>query len=94
MLFRPAGQRAFCKALQLMIARGMDKQLALTKLLEQDLYLQGPAWHHILWDPVGQVMITTKVALAETQLLRLAKQPARTKTHSANLSKLLASIDA
>jgi DNA sulfur modification protein DndB len=92
LLFRPAGQRAFCKALELLLERGKTLPEGIKLLLKADPYLQKPHWHHILWDPVGKTMITTKVALAETQLLRLADQEPRSKRHGANLDKLLQSV--
>jgi DNA sulfur modification protein DndB len=76
-----------------MIQRGKEKGHALAELLKQDLYLQKKHWHHILWDPVSKTMITNRVSLAETQLLKLAGEKARTATNERNLNKLLASID-
>jgi DNA sulfur modification protein DndB len=92
LLFRPVGQRAFCKALQLLIARGMKLREGIKVLLKADLYIQKRPWHHILWDPISKTMITTKLVMAETQLLRLAGQPPRTKRNSANLDALLKSV--
>lgn len=89
LLFRPAGQRAFFKALQVLIARGSTVEDAIRRLLKADLYLSHSPWHHILWDPVTETMITTRVSIAETQLLRLAGEAPRTRGHAQKLDKLL-----
>ena len=45
LLFRPVGQRAFCKALQLLTARGMKLNEGIKMLLKADLYVQKAPWH-------------------------------------------------
>lgn len=89
MLFRPAGQRAFCRATQLLLQRGLELKEAIATLRAVNLYIHKSDWHHILWDPVAETMITTKVSVAETQLLRLAGQPPRTKVAGKRLDDLL-----
>ena len=92
MLFRPAGQRAFAKAVQLLVSRKSTVSTSVKKLAAVDMYLQNEKWHHIMWNPVGKTMITNKVVLAEAQLLRLAKQPLRNKSIGKKLDDLMASI--
>ena len=93
MLFRPAGQRTFFKAAQLLTARGSTLENAFKKLLKADLYISKKPWHYLLWDPVSENMITNKIALAETQLLSLVREPARSKANMTRLVTLLNSIN-
>jgi DNA sulfur modification protein DndB len=92
MLFRPIGQRAFARAVQLMVERKISLSTAVKKLRSAELFIQNEAWHHIIWNPVSKTMITNKVLMAEAQLLRLAGQPLRNKTIEKKLDQLLASI--
>lgn len=91
LLFRPIGQRAFARSIQVLTSRGYSVEAAVDVLLEVDMYLRNNNWHHILWDPVGSTMITNKLLLAETQLLVLAGQPARNKQSKNKLDELLES---
>src|SRR5690606_23974063 len=93
LLFRPVGQRAFAKAVQVMVKRGSDLDEAVSVLLNADMHVESKNWHNILWDPIGATMITNKLALAETQLLSLAGQQARGAKHLKDLEKLLAVRD-
>jgi DNA sulfur modification protein DndB len=92
MLFRPIGQRAFARAVQLMIERSNSVSAAVKKLRTAELFIQSEQWHHIMWNPIARTMITNKVLLAEAQLLRLAGQPLRNKAIGKKLDALLASI--
>lgn len=92
MLFRPAGQRAFARAVQLLVTRKSTIKGAVKELCAADMYLQNEKWHYILWDPVSRTMITTKVLIAEAQLLRQVGVPLRTKDAGIKLDKLLDSI--
>ena len=89
LLFRPVGQRAFARATQLLISRGLTIKAAVSSLLEAEMNISLHDWHNILWDPIGENMITNKLALAETQLLKLCGHEARTNKHSQNLEELL-----
>lgn len=92
MLFRPIGQRAFARAVQLMIERKSSVSAAVKKLRTVDLFIQNEKWHHVMWNPVAKTMITNKLLIAEAQLLRLAGQPLRNKAIGKKLDALLASI--
>lgn len=92
MLFRPIGQRAFARAVQFLISRSDTVAAAIKKLRAAELFIQKDQWHHIMWNPVDETMITNKILLAEAQLLRLAGQPLRNKTIGKKLDVLLASI--
>lgn len=92
MLFRPIGQRAFTRAVQLLVERKNSVATAVKKLSAVDLFIQNEEWHHIMWNPVAKTMITNRILIAEAQLLRLAGQPLRNKTIGKKLDALLASI--
>lgn len=92
LLFRPIGQRAFARAVQLLISRGETVAAAIKKLRSVQLFIQKEEWHYIMWNPIDETMITNKILLAEAQLLRLAGRPLRTKTIANRLDELLASI--
>lgn len=89
LLFRPAGQLAFCKALQLLVSRGNLLVDGVKTLLKAEMYLQNEPWHNVMWDPVAKTMITGKTPLAEAQLLRLSKQELRTKVSGQRLDELI-----
>lgn len=92
LLFRPIGQRVFARAVQLLMSRGDTVAAAIKKLRDAELFIQEEEWHHIVWNPIDETMITNKILLAEAQLLRLAGQQLRTKTIAKKLDELLASI--
>lgn len=92
-LFRPIGQRAFAKATQLLLKRGFTLHDAIGSILKAELIITSKDWHNILWDPISETMITNKVSLAETQLLSLSGNDARTKGNRKNLETLLQSRD-
>lgn len=92
MLFRPVGQRTFARALQLLIGRKNSVATAVKKLRKAELFIQNEDWHHIMWNPVDKTMITTKILIAEAQLLRLAGQPLRNKAVGKKLDALLEAI--
>lgn len=91
-LFRPIGQRAFARAVQLLMSRGDTVATAIKKLRDVELFIQEEEWHYIVWNPIDETMITNKILLAEAQLLRLAGQQLRTKAIAKKLDVLLASI--
>ena len=91
MLLRPIGQRVFARAAQVLVHRGRSLPDAVALLFDADLDLTSPAWHHILWNPVTKNMITAKVAIAESQLLRLIGEEARSATNRHNLDIFLQS---
>jgi DNA sulfur modification protein DndB len=92
LLFRPIGQRAFARAVQLLMSRGDTVAAAIKKLRDVEKFIQKEEWHYIVWNPIDETMITNKILLAEAQLLRLAGRPLRTKTIAKKLDELLASI--
>lgn len=89
LLFRPVGQRAFARATQLLTSRGLDTKGAVSELLKADMNISSNDWHNILWDPIGETMITSKLVMAETQLLRLCGHEARTMRNAQSLDDLI-----
>lgn len=93
LLFRPIGQRAFTKSIQLLISRGFSMMDAITILIGSNLYIDSKDWHYILWDPINQTMITNKLIIAETQLLALSDQRARSPKYAEKLHIFLESLN-
>ncbi|MBG9989651.1 DNA sulfur modification protein DndB [Pseudoalteromonas sp. NZS37] len=89
LLFRPAGQRAFARATQVLVKRGLNIDDAVTSLLKADLNLNSIHWRHILWNPISETMITNKLVMAETQLLQLCGHDAKSNRNKKNLEELL-----
>lgn len=92
MLFRPAGQQVFARAVQLLVSRGDGIAAAVKKLRGVELYLQKEPWHHLMWNPISKTMISNKVSLAEAQLLELSKQEPRDANSKTKLASLFKSI--
>lgn len=88
-LFRPIGQRAFARAVGILVQRGKSLEESISILLSVDLVLTSYNWHNILWDPVTATMITKNLTLAETQFLVLSHNKARTSRNQHNLQQLL-----
>lgn len=89
LLFRPVGQRAFARAAQILISRGRTLEESIDALLQINLELDSQEWHHILWNPINNNMITNQLVAAETRLLTLAGEDAKNNTNEQNLQKLL-----
>lgn len=89
LLFRPVGQRVFARATQFLIGSGNSMEDSITSLLGSELIITAECWHDILWNPLSNTMITNKIVLAETQLLRLANHEARTTKNAQNLQSFL-----
>ncbi|MBT9556593.1 MAG: DGQHR domain-containing protein [Myxococcales bacterium] len=92
LLFRPAGQRAFARALQLLVARGTPMRDAIRVLLTAEMDILKEAWHHVLWNPVSRTMETGTLVAAEAQLLRLSGQRSRKLSSEKKLLRLLESV--
>ncbi|WP_368211519.1 DNA sulfur modification protein DndB [Aeromonas sp. s10] len=91
LLFRPAGQRAFARAVQLLVARKMPLSDAVKVLLTAEMNILKEDWHHVLWNPVTETMVTGTMIVAEAQLLRLSGQNLRNCTSAKRLDRLLES---
>jgi DNA sulfur modification protein DndB len=89
LLFRPIGQRAFARATQLLLSRHDSLKTAICKLKDVEMDLHSAVWHHILWDPVTETMITNKAILAEAQILKQIGAPFRNIPSEKKLNSLL-----
>lgn len=78
LMFRPIGQKAFTKALRIMIDRDWKMEEAIQKLSAIPMQLSQPPWEYILWNP-GTRRINTKVSslLTESICLHYVGEEAR-----------------
>lgn len=90
LLLRPIGQRAFACAVGELVARGSTMNAAIKKLSKVEMWLHKKTWAGILWDPVQKTMLKS-VPLAESYLLYLVKEPARSPARQQKLDDVLAS---
>jgi DNA sulfur modification protein DndB len=93
LLFRPVGQRGFAKAIEVLISRGITIKEAVSSLSKIEMNLINEQWHHILWNPIENKMLSSKESLAETYILKLSNQEGRDKAHAEKLKNLLTSIE-
>ena len=90
LLFRPLGQLAFARAVEYMVAKGKTIEEAVVTLhSENNMKLTNKVWHHILWNPVGKVMMTNWSA-AQTLLLLTAGETGISAKAQERLIKLQA----
>lgn len=94
LLFRPIGQRVVAKVTQLLLSRGKTIEQALDTILSANLSLDTRDWHHILWNPIDHQMINKKVIIAETKLLNMIGETARTRTNQNKLDELILELAA
>jgi DNA sulfur modification protein DndB len=89
LLFRPAGQLGFARAVQTLTSRGRTLSEAISLLLKHNtLWIHEAPWRFILWDPIGQKMINSP-SPAETFLLRNAGQDSRSESARKRLDSIL-----
>ena len=88
LLFRPLGQLAFARATQFLLAKGTSMEDAVEQLHSNNtMKLTDKVWHHILWNPVGEVMMTNWSA-AQTLLLMTAGEKDIPDTAKKRLKRL------
>lgn len=94
LLFRPAGQKVFARATKVLLTRGKTLNEAVDLLLTAELDLTNVVWHFILWNPITNTIENEnkKVAIAETRLLNLVGEAAKSTTNQRNLDELLDNI--
>ncbi len=73
LLFRPAGQAAFCEAVRVMMFRNVDLSEAVDKLSQVSLDLNAKPWRAVLWD--GRTMMTANGRLNRNLLLHMVGEP-------------------
>lgn len=88
-LFRPVGQRMFARCTQLLISRGKTLKQTISILLNASQNIEDTIWKHILWNPVDETMIHSKLVIAESQLLNKTEQAPRTEKNGRSLQEYL-----
>ena len=73
LLFRPAGQAAFCEAVRVMMFRRVNLSEAIGKLSQVSLDLSSQPWRGVLWD--GSTMMSAKARLNRNLLLHMVGEP-------------------
>lgn len=78
LLFRPAGQQAFARAVRILMDRGEEMKRAVETLSSTPMDLNDPPWQYVLWNPSTK-RINSKVSsiLPESILLHFVNQPPR-----------------
>jgi DNA sulfur modification protein DndB len=90
LLFRPAGQKAFARAVQFMVSQGRGLEESIELLSRKiEPWLNKPDWENILWNPVSAKMINSEVPAAESLLCRYAGLEARSIEAMARLDRLI-----
>jgi len=69
LLFRPAGQKAFARAVRVLMDRGITSDESVRLLSQTVLQLDQRPWLGVLWDSVGGRMIVRNQQLAENLFL-------------------------
>ena len=88
LLFRPAGQLAFARAVEFLVARGTQMKAAIKRLHSKNsMVLTDKTWHHVLWNPISEVMLTNWSA-ARTLLLVTAGETRISEVALSRLKKL------
>ena len=73
-LFRPAGQKAFVRAVRVMIARKMKMEEAVRLLSKTQLQLEKAPWPNVLWNPHSKKMIVSNQLLHQNLFLHMINQ--------------------
>jgi hypothetical protein len=73
-LFRPAGQKAFSRATQTLIARGAVIEEAVNELVRVPMVLAEPPWRDTMWDPAARKMKTSGYRLHSNLFLHMIDQ--------------------
>ena len=76
-IFRPAGQVAFARAVRTLQDRGIPLSEAVAALSQTQLAIDQPPWTHVLWDPSTKSMVRVKFELAESLFLYMVRHAPR-----------------
>jgi len=71
LLFRPAGQKPFARAVRILMNRGTKLADAIKILVKINLELNDVPWRGVLWDKRGKRMINKNTVLAQNLFLYL-----------------------
>ncbi len=82
LMFRPAGQQAFAKAVRTMLERGVDMESAVAKLSRVPMQLNQKPWAYVLWNPsTKRINATVSKVLLESIFLYLVGEKPRNKKY-------------
>ena len=83
LMFRPAGQKAFARAVRIAMDRGEKMEGAVIALSSVPMDLNAPPWQHVLWNPVTK-RINSKVSvlLPESIFLHYVSQKPRSDKYN------------
>jgi len=93
LLFRPVGQRVFARTTRLLVDRNQNLKESILSMLCAEMDISSRQWHNILWNPISETIIAKNTSLAETQLLRLIGEEARSNYYSLKLDERLLARD-
>lgn len=81
LMFRPAGQIAFTRAVRIMMDRGYSMEEAVAKLAKLPMDINEKPWRYVLWDPSTKKITRVSPLLPESVLLYLVGQEPRSKNY-------------
>ena len=81
-MFRPAGQQAFARALSTLMARGRSLNSGIEELSKTAMQLSEPPWLQTMWDSGRGRMITQHKTLYEALFLHMVGESPRTATYN------------
>jgi DNA sulfur modification protein DndB len=94
LLFRPAGQKAFARAVRVLMDRGTPLSTAVAQLASLPIELSHPPWVGVLWDGASKVMLTKHTVVAQNIFLHFVGEPPDPKGYAlADKYRLLAQRD-
>ena len=80
-LFRPAGQKAFVRAVRVMIDRHIEMEKAVRLLGKTQLQLEKAPWPNVLWNPHSKKMMVSNPLLHQNLFLHMINQAPQPKTY-------------
>ena len=80
-LFRPVGMQSFARAVRIMIDRGIEVEIAVSKLSGVPLQLTDEPWGDVLWNASTKTMLLKYKKLAENLFLYLVKEKSNPQTY-------------
>lgn len=81
LMFRPAGQIAFTRAVRILMDRGYSMEDAVASLAKLPMDINEKPWRYVLWDPSTKKITRVSPLLPESVLLYLVGQAPRSKNY-------------
>lgn len=78
LMFRPAGQMAFARAVRILMDRGTSMEKAVARLASLPMDIGEAPWQYVLWDPSTKKITRVSPLLPESVLLYLVHHKPRT----------------